>query len=112
MALGQNVRTATTGSDMAISSPFIAEQLTLEKLSFDGLAGAPTAGSVPSQFTFTLELSADSAFAHLTGHTSVPVTLQPSTKMFTFSLGDGCITCITGQPVRVRGLLFFSDSPA
>jgi hypothetical protein len=109
MALGQNVRAATNGSDIALSTPLIAKQLTLEKLSLDGIAGAPTAGSAPSQFTFTLELSAGSAFAHLTGHTSIPVVLQPSTKMFTFSLGDGCITCITGQPVRVRGLLFFSD---
>jgi hypothetical protein len=60
------------------------------------------------QFTFTLELSGDSAFAHMTGHNSVLVTLQPSTRMFIFSLGDGCISCITNQPVRVRGLLFFS----
>jgi Domain of unknown function (DUF5666) len=108
MVLGQNVRVSTSGSDIATSIPFIAEQLTLEPQSFDGIASASASGSVSGQFTFTLELSGDSAFAHMTGHNSVLVTLQPSSRMFIFSLGDGCISCITNQPVRVRGLLFFS----
>jgi hypothetical protein len=108
MVLGQNVRVSTTGSDIATSIPFIAEQLTLEPQSLDGIASAPASGSVSGQFAFTLNLSGDSAFAYMTGHNSVLVTLQPSTRMFVFSLGDGCVSCITNQPVRVRGLLFFS----
>jgi hypothetical protein len=85
-----------------------AGQLKLEEQSLDGIAGTVTAGSVAGQFSFPLSLTADSAIAKLTGHTSVLVTLQPSAEVFIFSLGDGCITCITGQPMRVRGLLFFS----
>jgi hypothetical protein len=105
VAPGQNVRVAAAGGS---ATTITADQLKLKKQSLDGIAGAVTAGSVSGQFSFPLNLTADSAFAHLSGHTSVLVTVQPSTEVFIFNLGDGCITCITDQPVRVRGLLFFS----
>lgn len=104
IAPGQNVRAATAGGDV---TTITADELKLEEQSLDGIAGTVTAGSVSGQFTVPLNLAAASAFAQLTGHTSVVVILQPSTELFIFNLGD-CVTCITGQPVRVRGLLFFS----
>ncbi len=102
---GQNLR-ATTANESATT--ITADQLKLEKQSLSGTAGTVTAGSVSNQFTFLVDLAADSAFAQLTGHTSVLVTLQPSTQKFLYLGLEDCVTCITGGIVRVRGLLFFS----
>jgi len=104
IALGQNVRAAFAGSGTTI----IADQLKLEEQSLDGTAGSVTPGSVPGQFTFPLNLSADSAFARLTGHTSILITLQPSAQKFLYLGFENCVTCIAGGEVRVRGLLFLS----
>jgi hypothetical protein len=105
IARWQNVRAATaSGSATAIT----ADQLKLEKQSFSGTAGTVTSGSASGQYTFPVNLAADSAFAQLTGHTSVLVTLQPSTQKFLYFGLEDCVTCITGGTVWVRGLLFFS----
>lgn len=105
IAPGQNVRAAaTSGSATTIT----ADQLKLEKQSLDGIAGPVTAGSVSGQYSFPLTLAPDSAFAQLTGHTSLLVTLQPSTQKFLYLGLEDCVTCIIGGNVRVRGLLFFS----
>ena len=102
---GQNVRAATANGS---ATTITADQLKLEEQSLDGTAGAVTSGSVSGQFTFPVNLAADSAFAQLTGHTSVLVTLQPSTQKFLYFGLENCVTCIAGGTVRVRGLLFFS----
>jgi hypothetical protein len=104
MAAGQNVRaTAANGNATTIAG----DLLKLEEQSLSGIAGAVTPGTVSDQFSFPLNLSPDSAFAQLTGRTSVLVTLQPST-WGSGEWGYPCITCIAGNQVRVRGLLFFS----
>jgi hypothetical protein len=102
---GQNVRAATTNGS---ATTITADKLKLEEQSLDGTAGTVTSGSVSGQFTFPVNLAADSAFAQLTGHTSVLVTLQPSTQKFLYFGLEDCVTCIAGGAVRVRGLLFFS----
>jgi hypothetical protein len=102
---GQNVR-AAAGSGSATT--VTADQLKLEKQSVDGIAGTVTAGSVSGQYTFPLTLTPDSVLARLTGHNSVFVTVQPSTQKFLYFGQEDCVTCISGNPVRVRGLLFFS----
>jgi hypothetical protein len=105
MAAGQNVRAAAaSGSATSIT----ADQLKLEEQSFDGIAGVLSAGSVSGQFSFPLNLIADSRFAGLAGQTSVIVTLQPSTFVAIGDYGNPCITCIAGRHVRVRGPVFFS----
>jgi uncharacterized protein DUF5666 len=105
MAAGQNVRAAAASGGATIIT---ADQLKLEEQSLEGIAGALTAGAVSDQFSFPLNLSADSAFAELTGQTSVVVILQPDTFVGIGDFISPCITCIAGNHVRVRGLLFFS----
>ena len=105
IAPAQSVRSsAASGSATAIT----ADQVKLEEQSLNGIAGTVTAGAVSGQFSFPLKLTADSAFAKLTGQTSVLVTLQPSTQKFLYFGLEDCVTCITDGEVRVRGLLFFS----
>jgi len=105
IARGQNLRISTTNGSAAT---FTADQLKLEEQSLDGIAGAVGAGSVSGQFTFPINLDANSAFAQLTGQTSVLVTVQPSTEKFLYLGSENCVPCIAGGTVRVRGLLFFS----
>lgn len=105
MAAWQNVRVAASGGS---ATTVTADQLKLEEQTLDGTAGALTPGSVSGQFSLPLTVSADSAFAKLTGHSSVLVTVQPATWLDTGDPMAACVSCISGKPVRVRGLLFFS----
>ena len=100
---GQNVRAAAASGSATVIA---ADQLKLVKQSVDGTPGAVTANSVSGQYSFPLNLSPDSAFAMLTGHTTVYVTLQPSTQKYLYFGAEDCVSCIVGAPVRVRGLLF------
>ena len=102
---GQNVRAAAASGNAATIT---ADQIKLAKQSIDGTANTVTAGSVSGQYSFPLTLAADSAFARLTGHTSLLVTVQPSAQKFLYFGQEDCVTCIAGGRVRVRGLLFFS----
>jgi len=104
IAAGQNVRAAGGGGS---ATTIAADQLKLEEQSLNGIGGTVTPGAVSGQFTFPLNVTADSAFAQLTGQTSVLVTLQPGT-WGSGEWGYPCISCIAGNHVRVRGLLFFS----
>jgi hypothetical protein len=102
---GQNVRAGTSdGSTPAVT----AAQISLEKQSLEGTAGTVVVGSVNGQFSFPLTMAADSAFAKLTGHTSVLVTIQPTTEELLYFGLEDCVTCIAGGSVRVRGMIFFS----
>ena len=103
VAVGQNVRVSALSA-----SAITADQLKLAKQSLDGVPADITAGSVPDQYSFRLNLNAGSAFAKLTGQTSMLVTLQPSTQKFLYFGLENCVPCIAGGTVRVRGLLFFS----
>jgi uncharacterized protein DUF5666/uncharacterized protein DUF4382 len=63
-----------------------------------GLSGTPPA-------TFTLTVASDSAFAMLSGSTSVTIDWQPGTDVHNLAHA-----LTNGDAVRVRGLLFFTGS--
>jgi len=105
IARGQSVRVASWNDG---TSPVMANQIELTLQSLDGVAGPVVVGAVSGQYSFPLTLSPDSAFARVTGHTSVLVTVQPSTQKFLYFGHEDCLTCIVGGRVRVRGLLFYS----
>jgi hypothetical protein len=105
IAPGQNLRATTASPSL---TTITAGQVKLAKQALDGTAGAVNAGSVPDQYSFPLTVNADSAFAQMTGQTSVLVTLQPSTQQYLYFGLEDCVTCIAGGRVRVRGLLFYA----
>jgi len=78
-----------------------ASEIYLEQQGFRGSVSAytPRAGAA----TFTLTLASDSAFASLTGSTSLTVFQQPDTQLLGLSSVDN------GNTVHVRGLLFFDS---
>lgn len=82
----------------------IAEKVKLQqqglKGTVAGLAGATSAGPV----TFNLMLPADSAFAMLSGQSSVTVFWQPGTDFHNLA------SVSNGDSVRVRGLVFFTGT--
>jgi hypothetical protein len=95
---GQNVE---VDADRVSTSPVPARKLSLKEQSLTGVASAIQSGTIKS---FTLTVPSDSAFAMLTGSTSVPVYQVTATE-----LKD--IPAVTeGATVRVRGLLFLDGS--
>jgi hypothetical protein len=72
-----------------------ADKVLLVKQGLTGTASAVSSG------TFTLTLAADSAFAKLTGVTTVTVHQQPGTEL------KGITSVTNNASVKVRGLLFF-----
>ncbi len=95
---GQKVEVET---DTPATDNLIADKVKLQRQALRGTAG-PVSGPAGGLQTFTLTLAADSAFALLSGHTTVTVYKQPSTDLHH-------ITTITGN-VRVRGLLFWDGA--
>jgi Domain of unknown function (DUF5666) len=88
---GQRVEADADGT----TSPILASKLKLrEQALFGTVAAGPTAGG------FTLTLSPTSAFATLTGVTSVPVTIVNGTNLQ--------VTPTAAATVRVRGIVFFN----
>ncbi|HEX9112422.1 MAG TPA: hypothetical protein VF845_13160 [Terriglobales bacterium] len=69
------------------------------------LSGTVSGLSGTAPTTFTLTVAADSAFAMLSGSTSVTVHWQPGTDVSNL---PHALT--NGDAVRVRGLLFFTGS--
>jgi Domain of unknown function (DUF5666)/Domain of unknown function (DUF4382) len=90
---GQRVEADANGS----TNPILAAKL---KLREQALFGTVAAG--PTGTGFTLTLSTTSAFASLTGATSVPVTIVNGTNLQ--------VTPTAGAIVRVRGLVFFDGT--
>ena len=88
---GQRIEADANGT----TSPILASQL---KLREQALFGTVAAG--PTGTGFTLTLSPTSAFATLTGATSVPVTIVSGTNLQ--------VTPTAAATVRVRGLVFFN----
>jgi Domain of unknown function (DUF5666) len=88
---GQRIEADANGT----ASPILASQL---KLREQALFGTVAAG--PTGTGFTLTLSPTSAFATLTGATSVPVTIVSGTNLQ--------VTPTAAATVRVRGLVFFN----
>ncbi len=75
-----------------------ASEIDLEQ---QGLSGAVSGYSGAAPTTFILTLPADSAFATLTGSTTMTVFQQAGTEL------RGMTTITNGSTVHVRGLLFF-----
>jgi hypothetical protein len=97
---GQNV-------EVEAATPVSAGATTADKVTLvqQGLSGTASAVAISgSAGTFTLTLPADSAFAKLTGSTTVTVHQQPGTQL------KGLAAVINAASVRVRGLLFFDGT--
>ena len=77
------------------TTPIVADKI---KLREQALVGTVAATPAPSASGFTLNLNPSSAFATLTGQTSVAVTIVSGTRED--------VTPATGNTVRVRGLVF------
>lgn len=78
-----------------------ASQVRLEQQGFHGTVSNYTANG--SQATFTLTLPSDSAFATLTGVSTISVYQQNGTQLHNLS------TIANGTQVQVRGLLFYDS---
>jgi len=77
------------------ATPIVADKI---KLREQALVGTVAATPAPSASGFTLNLNPSSAFATLTGQTSVAVTIVSGTRED--------VTPAAGNTVRVRGLVF------
>jgi hypothetical protein len=85
-------------SDSTSSSTITASRVKLDEQSLTGTVSNFTQNG--QQATFTLTVASDSAFASLTGTTTVTVYQQSNTQL------DGISSIANGNTVRVRGLLF------
>ena len=92
IAKGQRVEVDTSNST---TTPIVADTI---KLREQALVGTVAASPAPSSSGFTLNLSPTSAFASLTGQTSIAVTIVSGTELD--------VTPAAGATVRVRGLIF------
>lgn len=99
LGLAQRVEAET---DSANASNITATKVRLKVQALSGTA-SNVSGSGGSQ-TFTLTVAADSAFALLTGQTTINVFLPSGTEI------KGMSSVTAGSNVRVRGLLFFTGS--
>src|SRR5262249_55920356 len=89
---GQRVEVDTGNSTV---TPILADKIQLRE---QALIGTVAASPAPSSSGFTLNISATSAFASLTGQTSIAVTIVSGTEQK--------VTPSAGATVRVRGLVF------
>ncbi len=98
---GQRVEVESSTS-MSTNS-LVADKVKLRQQSLpgtvSGLAGPTSAGPV----TFTLTVASDSAFAMLSGQTTVTVFWQPGTNLHNVTSVNN------GDTVQVRGLVFFGS---
>lgn len=91
---GQRVEADTPSNT---TTPIVADKI---KLREQALVGTVAATPAPSASGFTLNLNPASAFATLTGQTSIAVTIVSGTRED--------VTPAAGNTVRVRGLVFFN----
>lgn len=96
VGVGQNLEIEMQGPVTGTS--VIANNVHLKKQAISGTVAAAASGSTAS---FTLLLDADSAFAKLTGITSLDVYSVGHTNMM--------VQASVGSTVRVRGFLFFNN---
>ena len=92
---GQRVEADTAS---LTASPMVADSI---KLREQALIGTVAASPAPTSSGFTLNLSSTSAFASLTGQTSIAVTIVSGTEQR--------VTPAAGGTVRVRGLVFVNS---
>lgn len=84
------------------SNSLTAEKVKLQQQALSGTVSA-LSGTAPT--TFTLTVAADSAFAMLSGSTTVTVYWQPGTDLHNLPH-----TLTNGDSVKVRGLVFFTGT--
>ena len=107
LAKGQRVEAVSTsgmmgGGMMGGTGTLSATQVRLEQQGLHGTVSGYSASG--SQATFTLALPANSAFAILTGASSIQVYQQAGTQLFNLaSVGNG-------SDLIVRGLLFYNGT--
>jgi uncharacterized protein DUF5666 len=93
IAKGQRIEADASSN----ATPLLANKV---KLREQALIGTVAASPAPTSTGFTLTLSTSSAFATLSGATTVPVTIVSGTNLK--------VTPTAGATVRVRGLVFFN----
>jgi hypothetical protein len=99
---GQRIEVESSSSLSGTST--VAEKVKLQQQALVGMVSG-LAGSVSSgPASFTLTLPSDSAFAMLSGKTTVSVTWQPGTDLHNLPNVNN------GDTVRVRGLVFFTGT--
>lgn len=95
----QRVEVDSTASG---ASPVTADKVKLKEQALSGTVSASSSSG--GQTTFTLTVAPDSAFALLTGSTTLTVVKQPGTEL------KGISSIFDGEAVRARGLLFFNGT--
>jgi hypothetical protein len=97
-------RVEVESASMINGTAIVAEKVKLQQQALtgtvSGLSGPTSAGPV----TFTLTVASDSAFAMLSGQTTVTVFWQPGTDLHNLTNVNN------SDQVRVRGLVFFTGS--
>ena len=93
-----------TESGEAMNSSMMAEKVKLRQQALTGTVSGLSAATSAGPTTFTLAVAPDSAFAMLSGQTTVTVFWQPGTKLHKLT------SINNGNTVRVRGLVFFTGS--
>jgi len=100
--LGKAQRVEVDSTTSGSGTTLTADKVKLKEQAFSGTVSASSGSG--GQTTFTLTVAADSAFALLTGSTTLTVVKQPGTEL------KGISSIFDGEAVRARGLLFFDGT--
>lgn len=88
-------------ADSSSNTTVIAQKVRLQQQALSGTVSNYTVVAGSQQASFTLTVASDSAFAKLTGSTTLVVYQQPKTVL------KNILSVNNGDSVRARGLLFF-----
>jgi len=99
---GQRVEVESSSTMSGMST--VAEKVKLRQQTLSGIVSGLGAPVSTGPATFTLTVAPDSAFAMLSGQTTVTVFFQQGTNLHDLA------SVSNGNTVRVRGLLFFTGS--
>lgn len=100
--LGKAQQVEVDTNNSGTGTTVTADKVKLERQALSGtVSGVSSSGG---QTIFTLTVAPDSAFALLTGSTTLTVVKQPGTEL------KGISSIFDGEAVRVRGLLFFDGA--
>ena len=100
--LGKAQRVEVDATSPGSGTTVDADKVKLELQALSGTVSATSSSG--GQTTFTLTVAPDSAFALLTGSTTLTAIQQPGTEL------KGISSVFDGEAVRVRGLLFFNGT--
>lgn len=100
--LGKAQRVEVDSTTSGSGTTLTADKVKLKEQALSGTVSASSGSG--GQTTFTLTVAADSAFALLTGSTTLTVVKQPGTEL------KGISSIFDGEAVRARGLLFFDGT--